>query len=124
MLVHGSYLNQTLVSIDTFVSSMPALVRTPGGSGRPQDVTWLSSVELQQARMMLRQESELVANTDWDKIDEVADTIDDLKTTVDELNEERPANVQAHSIQKLKGVLKDATVAADELENQNENQKE
>jgi hypothetical protein len=57
---------------------------------------------------------------EWDKIDEVADTIDDLKTTIDELQEEPPASVKANSIEKLKSVLEEAGVAADELENQKE----
>ncbi len=54
----------------------------------------------------------------WDKVEEVAETIDDLKTTVDELKDEPPDDVEPQTIEPLKQALERATDAADAIENQ------
>jgi hypothetical protein len=54
----------------------------------------------------------------WDKVDEVAETIDDLATIVDELKDEPPDNVEPETIDTLKQTLERATDAADAIENQ------
>ncbi len=54
----------------------------------------------------------------WDKVDEVAETLDDLRTTVDELQDAPPDNVEPATIEPLKEALEQATDAADALENQ------
>jgi inosine/xanthosine triphosphate pyrophosphatase family protein len=53
----------------------------------------------------------------WDKVEEVAETIDDLKTTVDELKDEPPDDVEPQTIEPLKQALERATDAADAIEN-------
>jgi|SwirhisoilCB2_FD_contig_31_23011407_length_340_multi_2_in_0_out_0_2 hypothetical protein len=52
------------------------------------------------------------------RIDELTADLDEAKTTVDELEDNPPADVQIETVQKLKSVLEQATDAADELENQ------
>jgi len=52
------------------------------------------------------------------RIDELTADLDEAKTTVDELEDNPPADVQIEAVQKLKSVLEQATDAADELENQ------
>jgi hypothetical protein len=53
-----------------------------------------------------------------DKIDEVADGLDDLITTTDELEDDPPAGTDAGTIDTLKKALEQASDAADDLENQ------
>jgi hypothetical protein len=55
-----------------------------------------------------------------DKIDEVANDLDELKTTVEELENDPPSDVEPQSLQKLERALDDASAAADELEEQEE----
>jgi hypothetical protein len=60
---------------------------------------------------------ETVPMGEWDKVDEIASTIDDLKLMVDELKNEPPANVEPESIDTLKRALERATDAVDTIEN-------
>jgi len=53
-----------------------------------------------------------------DRIDEVANELDELKTTVDELAEDPPDHVKTRTIDTLKRALDEASEAADDLENQ------
>jgi hypothetical protein len=53
-----------------------------------------------------------------DRIDELANDIDELKTAAEELEENPPVNVQLHTIDVLKEALEIAGDAADELEDQ------
>jgi hypothetical protein len=57
-------------------------------------------------------------NSDPDKIDEVADGLDDLTTTVEEVEDNPPSDVDRRTIQKLKDTLEEATSIADDLEEQ------
>jgi hypothetical protein len=54
----------------------------------------------------------------WDKLDDVANSLDDLNTTVDELKDEPPRDVEPGSINTLKDAVEKAIDAADDLENQ------
>jgi hypothetical protein len=52
-----------------------------------------------------------------DNIDEIANGLDDLKTTADELQEESESGeVSAHTVKELKNALERASDAADDLE--------
>jgi hypothetical protein len=53
-----------------------------------------------------------------DKIDEVANGLDELTTTVDELQDDPPDDVRPSTIDTLKRALEKASDAADEVENQ------
>jgi hypothetical protein len=53
-----------------------------------------------------------------DRIDELANDIDELKMAAEELEENPPPNVQLHTIEVLKDALENAGDAADELEDQ------
>lgn len=57
-------------------------------------------------------------NSDPDKIDEVADGLDDLTTTLEEVEDNPPSDVDRRTIQKLKDTLEEATSIADDLEEQ------
>jgi ElaB/YqjD/DUF883 family membrane-anchored ribosome-binding protein len=50
------------------------------------------------------------------KIDEVAEDLDDMTTTVDELAESRPSP-NAKTLERLKNGIEQASEAADDLEN-------
>ncbi len=51
-----------------------------------------------------------------DKIDEVANDLDELKTTVEELKEDPPRGVKPKSVEKLTDAVERARDAADTLE--------
>jgi hypothetical protein len=53
-----------------------------------------------------------------DKIDEIANGLDELKTTADELADDPPDHVDTGTIDTLKRALDKASAAADDLENQ------
>lgn len=53
-----------------------------------------------------------------DKIDEVADGLDDLKTTIEELAEDANVPVDREAIDNLKDTVEKAREQADDLENQ------
>jgi hypothetical protein len=55
---------------------------------------------------------------EWDKVDQVAETLDDLTTIVDELKDQPPDDVEPEAIDRLKQTLERATDAADAIENQ------
>ncbi len=55
-----------------------------------------------------------------DKIDEVATGLGELKTAVDELKDDPPANVQPATIDTLDYAIDRAIDATDELEDQQE----
>ena len=55
-----------------------------------------------------------------DKINDLTSDLEDLKTTVEELQVEPPANVKAESLQAVKAALQQATDATDEIEDQQE----
>ena len=59
-----------------------------------------------------------------DKIDELANDLDDLITTADELKEYPPDAVQPVTVDTLRHALEDAREAADELEDQKADVKE
>ncbi len=50
--------------------------------------------------------------------DDIASDLDDIKTSVDELREERPAGVKPDTLSKMDAVLEQASDLADELETQ------
>ena len=54
--------------------------------------------------------------SDPDKIDEIADAVDDVRTTVDELGDDPPDSVKPSTLQKLHDPVDKAADAADELE--------
>lgn len=55
---------------------------------------------------------------DIDKIDEISDAIDDLKTSLEELQEDPPPGIEPPVADKLSHVLEEASDVADELEEQ------
>ena len=57
------------------------------------------------------------ANSD-DRINEVANDIEDLKTTVEELQIDPPSDIEPDSLDRLGNALDDAVDATDELEDQ------
>ena len=59
-----------------------------------------------------------MASEKMNRIDHLADDLNDLRTAVDEILEEPPAGVNPHTVQRLKRALDDAIAAADDLEEQ------
>ena len=60
-------------------------------------------------------------NTERDKsrmIDELADTLDDLTTIIDELAADPPSRVKPNTLRAVKTALERASVVVDKLENQ------
>ena len=55
-----------------------------------------------------------------DQINEVANDLEDLKTTVEELQSDPPSDIDPHSLDRLKDALDDAVDASEELEDQQE----
>jgi hypothetical protein len=53
-----------------------------------------------------------------DRIDDIANDLDDLKLSVDELKADPPLDVEPKTIDSLGRALEDATEAANDLENQ------
>lgn len=53
-----------------------------------------------------------------DRIDDIANDLDDLKLSVDELKADPPRDVEPKTIDSLERALEDATEAANDLENQ------
>ena len=53
-------------------------------------------------------------------IDELASDLDDLKTSVEELQADRPENLDPASLRRLEDALDHASDATNELEDQNE----
>ena len=53
-----------------------------------------------------------------DRINEVASDIQDLNTTVEELQNDPPSDIDPDSLDRLKNALDDAVDATDELEDQ------
>ena len=53
-----------------------------------------------------------------DRINEVASDIQDLNTTVEELQSDPPSDIDPDSLDRLKNALDDAVDATDELEDQ------
>jgi hypothetical protein len=51
-----------------------------------------------------------------DKIDDIADGLDDLKTSVEELAEDPPKDAHGETIRKLKDAIEKAIDTSDELE--------
>ena len=68
---------------------------------------------------LLRLDGGLMAS-DPEKVDEVADVIDDIKTTVEEIEDDPPAGVNPKTVRKLKDALEDASGIADDLEDEQE----
>jgi len=62
-----------------------------------------------------------MASDDTDKIDELVNDLDDLKTTVEELQNDPPDGIHSESLDKLKGAMDEAMDAADVLEDEVEN---
>jgi hypothetical protein len=58
--------------------------------------------------------------SDPDKIDDVAEGLDDIKTTVEEIEDDPPAHVNPKTIRELKDALKDASGLVDDLEDDQE----
>ena len=55
-----------------------------------------------------------------DQINEVANDLGDLKTTVEELQVDPPSDIDPNSLDRLKNALDDAVEATNELEDQQE----
>jgi hypothetical protein len=55
-----------------------------------------------------------------DQINEIANDLEDLKTTVEELQNDPPSDIDPNSLGGLKNALDDAVDATDELEEQQE----
>jgi hypothetical protein len=55
-----------------------------------------------------------------EKLDELTSSLEDLKTTVEELQQDPPADVDPASLDRLDDALADAIAATDELEDQQE----
>ena len=60
------------------------------------------------------------ASDNDDKLHELASSMEDLKTTVEELEIDPPADVDPASLDRVKDALEDAVAATDELEDQQE----
>ena len=56
-------------------------------------------------------------STQIHKIDEMAEDLDDLSVTVDEIKDE-PGDIDEKKLNKVKGALDRATDAVDEIENE------
>ena len=61
-----------------------------------------------------------IPGDDVDKINDLTSDLEDLKTTVEELQVDPPANVDAESLQAVKAALQQATDATDAIEDQQE----
>jgi outer membrane murein-binding lipoprotein Lpp len=61
-----------------------------------------------------------IPGDDVDKINDLTSDLEDLKTTVEELQVDPPANVNAESLQAVKAALQQATDATDAIEDQQE----
>ena len=59
-----------------------------------------------------------IPNDDEDKINDLTSDLEDLKTTVEELQVDPPTNVDAESLQAVKAALQQASDATDEIEDQ------
>ena len=59
-----------------------------------------------------------IPNDDEDKINDLTSDLEDLKTTVEELQVDPPKNVDAESLQAVKAALQQASDATDEIEDQ------
>ena len=57
---------------------------------------------------------------EFDKVDEVADGLDDLKMTVDELEDDMPAGTEHKTFDALKKAVEKASDAANDLEDEKE----
>jgi hypothetical protein len=55
-----------------------------------------------------------------EKLDELTSSLEDLKTTVEELQLDPPADVDPASLERVEEALEDAVAATDELEDQQE----
>ena len=53
-----------------------------------------------------------------DQVDDIAETLGDLRTSADELQEERNPSFEPKTVDHLQAALDEAIDAADELENQ------
>ena len=61
-----------------------------------------------------------IPSDDVDRINDLTSDLEDLKTTVEELQVDPPANVDAESLQAVKAALQQATDATDAIEDQQE----
>jgi outer membrane murein-binding lipoprotein Lpp len=61
-----------------------------------------------------------ILGDDEDKINNLTSDLEDLKTTVEELQDDPPTNVDAESLQAVKAALQQASDATDEIEDQQE----
>ena len=61
-----------------------------------------------------------ILSDDEDKINNLTSDLEDLKTTVEELQDDPPTNVDAESLQAVKAALQQASEATDEIEDQQE----
>jgi outer membrane murein-binding lipoprotein Lpp len=61
-----------------------------------------------------------IPGDDEDKINDLTSDLEDLKTTVEELQVDPPTNVKAESLQAVKAALQQASDATDEIEDQQE----
>ena len=59
-----------------------------------------------------------IPNDDEDKINDLTSDLEDLKTTVEELQVDPRTNVDAESLQAVKAALQQASDATDEIEDQ------
>jgi hypothetical protein len=55
-----------------------------------------------------------------EKLDELTSSMEELKTTVEELQIDPPANVAPAALERVKDALEDAVAATDELEERQE----
>ena len=65
-----------------------------------------------------------IPSDDVDKINDLTSDLEDLKTTVEELQVDPPANVDAESLQAVKAALQQASDATDEIEDQQEEERD
>ena len=61
-----------------------------------------------------------IPGDDADKINDLTSDLEDLKTTVEELQVDPPPNVNPESLQAVKAALQQATDATDAIEDQQE----
>jgi hypothetical protein len=62
----------------------------------------------------------LKASDSDEKLNELTSSLEDLKTTVEELQIDSPADVDSSSLERVKNALEDALDATDELEEHQE----
>ena len=68
--------------------------------------------------LVLRQRCATVSEKPSERIDDLDDNLDEMHTTVEELEDDPPKGVEPHTLKKLKDALETAREAADDVEDE------